>query len=249
MYGYIYLTTNLITNKIYIGQKKSDKFLGNKYLGSGKYLREAIKKYGKDNFSVVVLCECASFEELNEKEIFFIGKYNSTDKSIGYNISLGGDVPLGLTAWNKGLKGAQTMSDETRAKMSSSRTGHITSEETKRKIANSNKGKKRTAEQNLANSLRNKNKVWVTNGLEQKTVPKEKLQECLDSGWVRGRLKNKVPGWNKGHTKETDERVASYAQKRVDAINSGKQIGYVNCPGNHFSKGQKVSEYIKQNID
>lgn len=38
MYGYIYKTTNLINGKIYIGQKKSEKFLGINYLGSGKRL-------------------------------------------------------------------------------------------------------------------------------------------------------------------------------------------------------------------
>lgn len=42
MFGYIYLTTNVINNKVYIGQKKSNKFLYNNYLGSGKLLKEAI---------------------------------------------------------------------------------------------------------------------------------------------------------------------------------------------------------------
>lgn len=36
MYGYIYKTTNLINGKIYIGQHKANKFLGQSYLGSGK---------------------------------------------------------------------------------------------------------------------------------------------------------------------------------------------------------------------
>lgn len=38
MYGYIYLTTDLQTGKIYVGQKKSAKFLGDKYLGSGNQI-------------------------------------------------------------------------------------------------------------------------------------------------------------------------------------------------------------------
>ena len=38
MFGYIYLTTNLINEKKYIGQKTSNKFLGESYLGSGKLL-------------------------------------------------------------------------------------------------------------------------------------------------------------------------------------------------------------------
>ena len=45
MYGYIYKTINLVNDKIYIGQKHSSKFLGEKYLGSGKSLKGAIIKY------------------------------------------------------------------------------------------------------------------------------------------------------------------------------------------------------------
>lgn len=63
MYGYIYKTTNLVNNKIYIGQKHSDKFLGNRYLGSGKRLREAVDKYGKECFTVELLEEVDSLEK------------------------------------------------------------------------------------------------------------------------------------------------------------------------------------------
>ena len=52
MYGYIYKTTNLLNNKIYIGQKKSNEFLHEKYLGSGKYLLNSIRKHGKENFII-----------------------------------------------------------------------------------------------------------------------------------------------------------------------------------------------------
>ena len=48
MYGYVYKTINTITNKIYIGQKKSQIFLEEKYLGSGVRLKSSIKHHGKD---------------------------------------------------------------------------------------------------------------------------------------------------------------------------------------------------------
>ena len=45
MYGYVYITTNLINNKRYIGQHKSDKF-DTKYKGSGTLITQTFKKYG-----------------------------------------------------------------------------------------------------------------------------------------------------------------------------------------------------------
>ncbi len=48
MYGYIYLTTNLINKKKYVGQHKSSKF-DERYKGSGKLIKKAFKKYGKEN--------------------------------------------------------------------------------------------------------------------------------------------------------------------------------------------------------
>lgn len=104
MYGYIYKTTNIINGKIYIGQKKSNVFLGNKYLGSGKYLRCAIKHYGTDNFIVEMLDSSSSAKNLDELEKLYIQKFNSTNKDIGYNIAfgaVGGDTYSNLSDEDK----------------------------------------------------------------------------------------------------------------------------------------------------
>ena len=98
MYGYVYKTTNLINNKIYIGQHKSS-YINNHYLGSGKNIKKAINKYGKEYFTQTILCECNSKEELDNKEIYYIDLYNSRNPEIGYNITQGGQVKFftGLT--------------------------------------------------------------------------------------------------------------------------------------------------------
>lgn len=67
MYGYIYKITNLITDKIYIGQHIGEEF-DKKYFGSGKLLKDAIKKYSKKNFKKEILEFCQTEEELNERE-------------------------------------------------------------------------------------------------------------------------------------------------------------------------------------
>ena len=70
MYGYIYKTTNLLNNLIYIGQKHSVKFLGNNYLGSGKLLRRAVAKYGAEHFITELLEEVATAKEMDSREIY-----------------------------------------------------------------------------------------------------------------------------------------------------------------------------------
>jgi len=84
----IYKITNLLNNKIYIGK---DTTSDPSYFGSGLLIRRAIEKYGKINFIKEVIDETGDYDNLSEKEIYWIEKYNSTDRNIGYNISKGGD--------------------------------------------------------------------------------------------------------------------------------------------------------------
>jgi len=84
----IYKITNLINNKIYIGK---DTTSDSNYFGSGLLINRALKKYGKENFIKEVIDETTDYDELSKKEIYWIEKYNSTDREIGYNISKGGD--------------------------------------------------------------------------------------------------------------------------------------------------------------
>lgn len=83
----VYKTTNLVNGKIYIGQTIRE---NTGYLGSGYYLRRAVKKYGKSNFKREVLARCSSQEELDEMEKFYIKEFDSTNRDVGYNIALGG---------------------------------------------------------------------------------------------------------------------------------------------------------------
>ncbi len=89
MIGYIYITTNLVNNKKYIGLKTSNVFKSN-YLGSGKIIKHAIKKYKKENFKVELLEKCNSIEELKECERKWIRYYNAQQSKNFYNIAEGG---------------------------------------------------------------------------------------------------------------------------------------------------------------
>lgn len=89
----IYKITNLINGKVYIGQsidikRRWQDHRNKKYWRKRDYvLYRAFYKYGIENFSFEVL-ECCGMSDLDEREIFYIQKYNSFYK--GYNMTTGG---------------------------------------------------------------------------------------------------------------------------------------------------------------
>ena len=89
---YIYKITNKINNKIYIGQTtKNIKERFKEHIYNAEYtdlntnLVMAIRKYGKENFQIEKIDEAKTKDELNQKEIFWIKKYNAVKN--GYNMT------------------------------------------------------------------------------------------------------------------------------------------------------------------
>jgi group I intron endonuclease len=95
--GIIYKATNTINGKSYIGQtittlskRRTDhKTRANtrRFTVSGIY--PAIIKYGWDNFTWEILCNCYSKDELNEMEFHYIIQYDTYNN--GYNLTFGGE--------------------------------------------------------------------------------------------------------------------------------------------------------------
>lgn len=94
IYGIIYMVRNKVNNKIYFGQ--TTRSFKERYEGSirntkNKHLRNAIEKYGLDNFEIVEEFDVAfSKEELDELEKLYIGMYDTTNSEFGYNKMSGG---------------------------------------------------------------------------------------------------------------------------------------------------------------
>ena len=149
MFGYVYITTNLINGKKYIGKRSLPEF-DTKYLGSGKLLKRAIKKYGRENFKCEVIKWCETEEDLNNSERYYIKQYNAQKNNMFYNISEGGDwgnVTRGMTTeeyeeWKRKINPrGRHHSEETKKKISEARTGIKYSEKTIQKMRENNLGK------------------------------------------------------------------------------------------------------------
>jgi group I intron endonuclease len=135
----IYKTTNSINGKFYIGKDAKNK---KNYLGSGTILKQAIKKYGKSNFTKEILEVCNSLEHLAEREKYWITKLNAIET--GYNIAeggIGGDTIThnpnrykagfykGFIPWNKGIKGIVPWNKGLKGIMSANKTSFKSGEQ------------------------------------------------------------------------------------------------------------------------
>lgn len=92
----IYKIECIANNKVYIGQsiniKKrlyDHKTRLRKGTHKNKHLQNAWNKYGEDNFTFETLIQCDK-DELDDKEIFYIEKYNSANVAYGFNKTFGG---------------------------------------------------------------------------------------------------------------------------------------------------------------
>lgn len=132
----VYKITNKITGKIYIGitnQGSGARYRHHWYesrIGEPSPIHRSMAKYGEDNFTLEIIDFAETYEELKEKEKFWIKKFNSTDRNIGYNLTECGDGTFG-----------RTHSEETKEKIRQKALGRKISEETKKKMSEARIGK------------------------------------------------------------------------------------------------------------
>jgi group I intron endonuclease len=187
-FNYVYLTTNLITGKQYIGDHSSDT-LNDEYLGSGSYIISAIKKYGKENFKKEILEHFNNKQSAFNAQESYIKKFNTHVSQGGYNISEKGGHQVNnsmsqetknkIRKIRKGKK--LNLSPEQILRRSVVQTGKYHSQETKEKIRIANIGKKMSDESKEKNKIAHLGK-------------KSSEQTCKKLSEMR---KGKI-SWNKG---------------------------------------------------
>lgn len=188
-YGFIYITTNMVNGRKYIGQKKFDnKGAWKTYLGSGTSLKQAVKMYGRENFSREIVMIAFSEKGLNLLEIEFIKNHDASESRDYYNISFGGEAfatgthhseeaRRSISQKLKGrVKSADTrrklseafkgkpLTEDTKRKMRDARIGRHCSEETKQRISMANKGISKTPQAKINMGIAQKGAIVSLDG-------------------------------------------------------------------------------------
>jgi group I intron endonuclease len=94
---YIYLITNLINSKVYVGQTKRPKNRRWQHWSEGRkpdsrnHLYRSMYEHGVENFRFEIIEEC-SMDNVNERERYWISHYRSCDPAVGYNKESGGNL-------------------------------------------------------------------------------------------------------------------------------------------------------------
>jgi len=208
--GFIYLTTCLVTDKIYIGKHEfsDNKYNNATYLGSGKYFKRALRKYGRNNFKRKILKLCYSINQLNGYETYFIIKFNALDKEIGYNISKGG----------KGFRSGELnpcYGDGTKNPF----YGRRHTEETKKMIS----------EKNKRPSKLKGTKMSLESRMKMSETAKKRLSDPRNNPMYgkkhseKSKRKNKLSHSGKFHTEETKLKM-SISQRKVEHYWSTRKI-------------------------
>lgn len=228
---YIYRITNLINGKTYIGQHKYKK-LDDSYMGSGKILKQAIKKHGIENFKKEILYSRIQYKETaDDMERFAIAKERAIGKA-EYNIADGGN---NIGGWNKGIPASEESKIKNREAHLGKKRGPL-SEETRKKIGEAQKGEK--------NHMYGK-------------IPWNKGKKGLQTAWNKGRpspmkgkhiseeTKMKISIGNKGKSKsEEHKKKISESLKGKNNYWYGKSAPNKGVPASEETK-MKISENNK----
>lgn len=237
--GLIYLITNRCNGKVYIGQTiRTLKERWYEHCNDGRRtFYRAIKKYGKENFTIEQIDSAETQQELDVKEGYWIAFYNSTDKSKGYNLSSGGEHPIITDEFRVKCSEAHKgilHTEESKRKIGNAHRGKIVSEETRKKISEAHKGK--TCKPISEETRRKKSDAFKGEKNPMYGKPVSEERRLKQSVAMKGKLVGeKNPNWGKHHSEETREKISNSLK--------GKFAGE-----NGYWYGKKMSDEVKRKM-
>ena len=95
----IYLWTNLVNGKKYVGQTTCfhRRMKTYRYTYPNAYMEHAVNKHGLDNFDITILERDVPLDKLDEREQYWLDYYQSYDADKGYNICKVAGTTKGVT--------------------------------------------------------------------------------------------------------------------------------------------------------
>ncbi len=249
--GFIYLITNKVNGKRYVGQTMNregikvrwyhHRYYLNRNKHSNKHLQDAWNKYGEENFEFEVLHELnfsnkdTLLEALNDLEVMYISIWHLLDVNYGYNIASGG---------SNGNAFAGKSEEELK--------------EWRRKIGEANKGKT-IGEKNAMYGKRGENSPhW---GKHHSEDTKKHQSETMKAKYKSGEIIPAMKG--KHHSDETKKKMSESlkgrpsnmkgkkhseeSKKKISESMKGKKRPNM-CGENHPFYGKNLPEETKRKI-
>lgn len=232
---YIYKLTNLINNKIYIGQTIEPKARLRMYRYKSKnpveIIEHAMAKHGFDNFKMEIIDQCESYEEINKLEEKYISEFNCIIPN-GYNVSRGGEGR------------SHPHSEETKSKLSAQKTafyqqrlqetGSKITEEERQKLSLSHLGKPSGRK---GCHLTEEQKQHISQVQKGRKQSKETIQRRKDSIAANGGAWNKgIPNPNKGIFRFNPEEQLQIKNLYQQGLTSKQLAKQFNCSSTTIMK-------------
>jgi len=238
VYGRVYVITNLLNGKRYVGQTTKtlrERFLKHKHKKVDTLIHKAIKEFGEKNFTIEELDIGYSREELHEKEIFYIRQLNTFEPN-GYNLTVGG----------QGVKGYK-FSEEERRRLSNSHKGYVMPQEQKDKISKSNKKPK--TKQHAENISKGLKEYYKQNPISEEA--RKRMSEARKGIRHTEETKEKISKANKGRKMGEEEyknyRIRTEAKMRkVRNVETGEEFTNVNVASKQFDNPKLAKQGIRR---
>jgi group I intron endonuclease len=189
----VYLITNLINNKKYIGMDTKN---NPNYLGSGSLIMKAVKKYGRENFKKEILEICFTINELEKRETYWIKYFDALNDENFYNLA---DVrKRGKNPFeNKTTEELKIIFNKIKSKERNEKIGKANSKPKPEgfgdKISKANKGKKRSEESKINQGIKTKGRISPNKGKTWTLDQKRKLGKPILQYDLKGNL---IKEWN-----------------------------------------------------